>query len=233
MSDDNPRQEAATSRDLSRHAATSGDSDYSLSIEEALALYEAAGIPRTMRSVQRYCAKGDLDAHRIETPFGEKFLITRASVERHIGYINEVRPVATSRDLSRHAATAVAQEIRDEIVGEVAATSDDRPRQAATDGKLSHPVAPQSEPVSRPVAAEIFDHPYVKRLEAEVDHLHDKLDKQVRRTEEVMIDANKRLIELHQANAIASSETLAKYMLQLRAGGATAPNPEEAAAAEG
>src|SRR5829696_5224097 len=108
MSDDNQRQQAATSTDLSRQAATSGDNDYSLSIEGALARYEAAAVPRTPRSIQRYCAKGDLDCHRVETPFGVKFLITPASVDRHIAYINEVRLVATSRDLSRHAATDVA-----------------------------------------------------------------------------------------------------------------------------
>lgn len=227
MSDDEQRQEAATSRDLARHAATSGDSDYSLSIEEAIALYEAAGISRTMRSVQRYCAKGDLTAHRVETPFGEKFLITPASVERHIAYIKEVRPVATSRDSSRHAATTVAQENTQEIGVEQPPTSDDRPRQATTDEPLPHPVAPQPEPLSRPVAAEIFDHPYVKRLEGEVDRLNEKYEKQVRRTEEVMIDANKRLIELQQANAIASSETLAKYMLQLRAGAAPSAELDE------
>ena len=87
MNDDYPRQEAATSPDLSRPVATGDDSDYSLSIDEALARYEAAGVPRTPRSVQRYCAKGDLDAHRVETPFGDKFLITPASVDRHIAYI--------------------------------------------------------------------------------------------------------------------------------------------------
>ncbi|MBV9824744.1 MAG: hypothetical protein JO001_03545 [Alphaproteobacteria bacterium] len=73
MSDDNQRQEGATTPDLSRHAATGDDSEFSLSIEDALARYEAAGLPRTMRSIQRYCAKGHLDAHRIETPFGENF----------------------------------------------------------------------------------------------------------------------------------------------------------------
>src|SRR5579864_2520371 len=104
MNNDN-QQEAVTGRDLSRHAATSDDSDYSLSIEDALALYEAADLPRTMRSIQRYCAKGHLDAHLVETPFGEKFLITPASIERHIAYVKEVRPVATSRDLPRRAAT--------------------------------------------------------------------------------------------------------------------------------
>src|SRR6266478_1411095 len=110
MTDDNLRHEVATSIDLSRHAATTDDSDYSLSIEDALGRYEVAGLPRTTRSIQRYCAKGHLDAHLIETQFGEKFLITPASVERHIAYINEVRPVATSRDLPRHAAADVAGE---------------------------------------------------------------------------------------------------------------------------
>src|SRR5712672_681761 len=103
MSDDNQLQELATRADVPRQAATSGDTDYSLSIDEALARYAAAGLPRTTRSIQRYCAKGDLDAHRVETPFGAKFLITPASVERHISYIKEVRLVATSRDRSRHA----------------------------------------------------------------------------------------------------------------------------------
>lgn len=54
MSDDNLRQEGPTNTDLSRQAATTGDSDYSLSIEDALARYEEAGVPRTPRSVQRY-----------------------------------------------------------------------------------------------------------------------------------------------------------------------------------
>src|SRR6266566_4524294 len=101
MSDDEQRHGAATSTDLSRHATTGDDSDYSLSIEEALARYEAAGLPRTTRSIQRYCAKGDLDSHRVETPFGAKFLITPESIDRHIAYINEVRLVATSRGMSR------------------------------------------------------------------------------------------------------------------------------------
>src|SRR5882672_937821 len=105
MSTDEPRQEAATSTDLARHAATTSNSDYSLSIEDALARYEQAGVPRTPRSIQRYCAKGDLDCHRIETPFGMKFLITPASVDRHIAYIKEVRLVATGRDVPRLVAT--------------------------------------------------------------------------------------------------------------------------------
>jgi hypothetical protein len=88
--------------DLSRQAATSPDSDFTLTIDEALERYARAGLPRTPRSVQRYCAKGHLDCRRIETQFGEKYLISPASIDKHVAYIEEVRPVATSRDLPRH-----------------------------------------------------------------------------------------------------------------------------------
>src|SRR5438309_635502 len=76
----------------------------------------------------------------------------------------------------------------------------------------------QSPDPSRHDATErdIFEHPYVKRLEAEVDEFKGKYEKQVRRTEDVLDQANQRLIELQQASAIAQSETLAKYMLEAR-----------------
>ena len=61
--------------DLSRQAATTPDTDFTLSIDEALQLYTSAGLPRTPRSVQRYCAKGHLQCRLIETEFGEKYLI--------------------------------------------------------------------------------------------------------------------------------------------------------------
>jgi hypothetical protein len=90
MPPDNQRQDAATSSDLSRPVATSSDRKYSLSVEDALARYTVAGIPRTVRSIQRYYANYSLDCHRDDTPFGTKFLIDPASVDRHIAYINEM-----------------------------------------------------------------------------------------------------------------------------------------------
>src|SRR5580692_8765566 len=90
--------------DLSRPVATSDDSDFTLTIDDALERYARAGLPRTPRSIQRYCAKGHLQCRLIETEFGEKYLITPASVDKHIAYIEEVRIAATSPDLSRHRA---------------------------------------------------------------------------------------------------------------------------------
>ena len=118
--------------DLPRHVATNTDSDYSLSIEEALERYDHAGHPRTARSVQRYCAKGHLDCRRMETPFGEKYLISPASVAKHIAYIEEVRPTATGRDETRHVATSVAQETRHDAPRQEPATLPDTARLVAT-----------------------------------------------------------------------------------------------------
>ena len=115
--------------DQSRPVATSPDSDFTLTIDEALERYARAGLPRTPRSVQRYCAKGHLDCRRIETQFGEKYLISPASVDKHIAYIEEVRPVATSRDVSRQVATAVAAQRKPR---RAATGSTDKPRPVAT-----------------------------------------------------------------------------------------------------
>src|SRR5712691_5249108 len=119
--------------DQSRHVATSPDSDFTLSIEEALERYARAGLPRTPRSIQRYCAKGHLDCRRMETPFGEKYLISPASVAKHIAYIEEVRPFATSRDVTRQVATNFASETSQDEQRQGAPTGHDLPRQVATE----------------------------------------------------------------------------------------------------
>jgi len=144
--------------DQSRPVATTNDSEYSLSVEEAAERYAHAGFPRTIRAIQRYCAKGDLDCRRLETQFGERYMITPQSVARHIAYIEEVRPVATSRDLSRPVATTAATE----DTPTKTTTGDDQQRQAAT-------VAPD-------------DSKYVAALERENSFLRDQVtvkDKQI------------------------------------------------------
>jgi hypothetical protein len=123
--------------DQSRHAATTPDSEFTLTIDEAALLYEHAGLPRTPRSIQRYCERGHLDSRRIETVYGEKYLITPASVMKHIAYIEEVRQVATGRDQTRHAATSRDNhETKEAIDAEEprhVATGRDVSRQDATD----------------------------------------------------------------------------------------------------
>jgi len=119
--------------DLSRPVATSPDSDFTLTIDEALERYARAGLPRTPRSIQRYCAKRHLDCRRIETTFGEKYLISPASIDKHIAYIEEVRPVATSRVEPRQVATDVATKETSADPRKEGPTSADLSRQVATE----------------------------------------------------------------------------------------------------
>lgn len=131
--------------DLSRQAATIPDSEYSLTIEDASLRYEHAGHPRTFRSIQRYCAKGHLDCRRMETPFGEKFLISPASVAKHIAYIEEVRPTTTGRDLPRPVATKTAPEQSHVEHRQDAPTSPDMPRPVAADTRYIEQLEGENE----------------------------------------------------------------------------------------
>ena len=66
-------------------------------VQDAALLYECAGLPSTLRTIQRYCAKGHLDSHRVEIAYGDKYLITPALVMKHIAYIEEVRQATARR----------------------------------------------------------------------------------------------------------------------------------------
>jgi hypothetical protein len=59
----------AINDDMSRRVATSPDSHFIITIEDALERRARAGVPRTPRSIRRYCAKGHLECCRIEMPF--------------------------------------------------------------------------------------------------------------------------------------------------------------------
>ena len=118
--------------DQLRPVATTDNSEYSLSVEEAAERYNHAGHPRTIRAIQRYCAKGDLDCRRMETQFGIKYVITPTSVAKHIAYIDEVRPVTTGRDLSRQDATNVAAETKHDTSATGGTTTPDQSRLVAT-----------------------------------------------------------------------------------------------------
>jgi hypothetical protein len=66
----------------------------SLTVEEAAQRYDQAGIPRTLRRIQKYCARGDLDCRKAETEFGEKYFITVESIDRHIAQIRDALAAA-------------------------------------------------------------------------------------------------------------------------------------------
>src|SRR5437870_3295596 len=79
MTDDQPRTDA-----------NSREHDFTLTIEEAADRYATAGHPRTIRAIQKYCARGDLECQKAETPYGQRYLVTPASVARHVAQIIDV-----------------------------------------------------------------------------------------------------------------------------------------------
>ncbi len=177
----------ATSSDLSRPVAADAVTDFTLSLEEVAERYARAGHPRTLRSLQRYCANGHLDARKIATATGDKYLVTPQSVARHIAQTEELTPfdtVATIRDLSRPVATIPATEIPQATAPALqpeAATEPDKPRLVAAPAVQDAQVAPppQQEAVAEP------DKPrqeiagtsrYVAQLELQLEVARDERD---------------------------------------------------------
>src|SRR3954453_10795869 len=140
--------------DQPRPAAPSPDA-YPLTIEDAVVLYERAGLPRTPRTIQRYCGNGHLDCRRVEIPYGEKYLITPASITKHIAYIEETRQALSGCGEPRHAAPVSPQENLAPTEPRPAPTSLDQPRQTAA----------EADAVSR----------YVARLEGENGFLREQI----------------------------------------------------------
>jgi hypothetical protein len=178
-----------------RPAAPPDESAYTLTIDAAADRYAAAGFPRPARRLQKYCARGDLECRKVETSSGERYIITPESVDRHIAYIKETSDAA-GRAPARPDEAGRTSEVKRNLI---------------TNEDAAEPVQPR--PVAASTDLAIFEHPYVQRLEREVDDLKSKYEKQVRRTEDILEDANKRLVEMAQAGQIAGSKTLAEYLL--------------------
>lgn len=92
---------------------------YSLTLEEVSRLFDEAGLPRNVRTLQRYCAASQLDCIKEETATGLAYFVDPVSVERTIkqlaqlhGLTDEVRHSPTSEPMSNHVAEAVTASAR-------------------------------------------------------------------------------------------------------------------------
>ncbi len=177
----NERQETETSQ----REAPPASADL-VTVEEAVIIFAEAGLPRHIRTIQKYCAKKKgraLVSYQIPTENGIRYMIERSSIERFIS---------------------------------------DATQQAPT-GKLEEEPAPQ--PTSREetttqsannVAADlaVYDHPYVKRLEDEIEKEKERYASLQMRFETAMDISNQRLVELQQASAVAQSESLGRFLIE-------------------
>jgi hypothetical protein len=142
----------------SRSDASTDEHSYLLSVEEAADRYAAAGHPRTIRAIQKYCGRGDLESQKVETTYGERYLITPASIDRHIAMIIE-RSQTNVREQPRLDASVRPAEIK-------AANTEDRFAPGREQPRLDAP-----------------DDRYVKLLEGEVVFLREQVaakDDQIR-----------------------------------------------------
>ena len=64
--------------------------DYTLTIDHCAEQYALAGHARTVRTIQRYCKNGALDARKVTTLTGDRFLVTPHSLRRHIEELNQL-----------------------------------------------------------------------------------------------------------------------------------------------
>jgi hypothetical protein len=92
--------------DMSRHDDTV--SQYTLTVEEASQAFKNAGLPRSPRTVIRYCSLKHLDCIKVDTERNEKYLVSPSSVHARIEELQQVmaashvapRPDITRRDES-------------------------------------------------------------------------------------------------------------------------------------
>ena len=108
----------ATMRDEARHNASGParliGTEYPLTLEEVSRLFDDAGLPRNVRTLQRYCAAGRIDCIKEETSTGLAYFVDPVSVERAIkqlaqlhGLSDEVRHGATTDEMPHPVAQAV------------------------------------------------------------------------------------------------------------------------------
>ena len=67
---------------------------YSLTIPEVQALFDRAGLPRTVRSISRYCDRKTLDAIKVDGPSGPQWMVSSQSVDRAIEELKRVHSMS-------------------------------------------------------------------------------------------------------------------------------------------
>jgi hypothetical protein len=93
--------------DTSRHDATKRDaSRHTLTIKQSAQLFASLGVPRSPRSVQRFCEPGNLDAIRVKGEKTERYFIDPVSVERYAKELRQLENISQiGSDVSRHDVT--------------------------------------------------------------------------------------------------------------------------------
>lgn len=132
--------------DGSRHDATEYDrSRYTLTVKQASQQFADRGVPRSPRSVQRFCDHGHIDCISVKGEKTERYFIDPASVELYAHELKAVEQIsrvgddtsrhdATQRDETRHDATERAREEEPAA----AKASEPKPETKTSDSDVKH-----------------------------------------------------------------------------------------------
>jgi hypothetical protein len=176
-----------------RPDANADERAYTFSVEDALLRYEAAGHGRTPRALQKYCARGDLDCIKEDTEFGQRYLITSASVARHLAQIEEIRQ-ANGRGQSRTDAAVRSLEanLEHEKIDDASVRDHSRPdanvRAEEHSADVDKPAGDDGDERSRTVASDARFTEQLERENAYLREQNDKKDQQLERRDR-QIDA--------------------------------------------
>lgn len=158
-----------------------------VTVEEAVEIFRERGLPRHMRTIQKYCSRTTgraLVSYQVPTENGIRYMIERSSIDRFIG------------DAAQQAPTGKFEP------------------EPAVDHQVEHTSENREQGSAGQDLNDILTHPFVQRLEAQVERLESRNEHLQSRIQNVLIDANERLIELQKANAVAQSENLGTFLLE-------------------
>lgn len=203
---------------MSGHDAPRRDDVHTVTLGELEGRVAAAGVLISRRQLMRHCQAGTFDAKKLPaTNNVEEWFIAPASIEKGIADIKTLQELRSRRDATRHDMTGHdALELQPPVTSDM--SGHDAPEQdmSKPDVRVEREVEQHDTARHGTTDLDIYEHPYVKRLEIQVDKLETKLDEQVRRTEEIQLKHQERLIELQRMTTIGQSKTLAEFMLQAK-----------------
>ena len=208
-----------TDTDIARHVAPQPDDvRHTLTVRDVEKLLADAGVQRSHRHVLRLCQSGMLDAVKIPGgPSGEEWYVAPASVPKAIGDLKQIdaqraRRGTTQPAMADHVAPGTVSEINLDTASRGAPQPDMSEAKNMSDTSETEPVIARHGVTD----IDIYEHPYVKKLEDRVEKLEAKYEAQVRRTEEIQLNGTKQLLELQRMTAVGNSQTLADFMLKAK-----------------
>jgi len=230
--------------DTTGHDPSQRDERYSMTLTDLEAAVAAAGVLISRRQLMRHCESGTFEAKKFPATNNLKeWFIVPASVDKGIADIKVLQELRARRDGSRHDASgrdvienannppfdtaghdapkpdtsaSVQQETR-ERTGTDMSGHDTTQRVVSDSPNTQSKKELPPEPLRRTMSEiDIYEHPYVRRLEDRVEKLEAKYEAQVRRTEEIQMLSQEKLLELQRMITIGQYKTLADYMLQAK-----------------